>query len=315
MSDLVTADNFNRAESDMHFADVVDEGGFARFEHHRNVMPIERQLVRRGSRDTLTSVAVFDLDAGPVTVTMPDPGHRFMSLSVIDEEQFAVSVSYGAGTHRFARDQIGTRYVMMVVRTMVEPADPHDLAHARALQDAIKTKQPNPGRFEVPHWDRDSQRKIREALLVLAQSVPDSRRMFGPRVHVDPVRHLIGTAMGWGRNPERDVLYLVVAPPRNDGETLHQLTLRDVPVDGFWSISVYNERGYFEPNVHNVYSANSVTAKKSKDGSVVVHFGGFSAKRTNSIPIPRNWNYMVRLYRPRAAVLNGQWTFPSCEPI
>ena len=58
-----------------------------------------------------------------------------------------------------------------------------------------------------------------------------------------------------------------------------------------------------------------MTAKKSKDGSVVVHFGGFSAKRPNSIPTPHNWNYMVRLYRPRPAVLNGQWTFPAAEPL
>ena len=315
MSDLVNADNFNRAESDMHFAEIVEEGGFARFEHHRVVTPVERQLVRCGSRDTLPSVAVFDLEAGPVSVTMPEAGSRFMSLSVIDEEQFAVSVSYGAGTHRFARDQVGTRYVMMVVRTMVDPADPRDLAHVHALQDAIKTKQLNPGRFEVPRWDRESQRKIREALLVLAQSVPDSRRMFGARVQVDPVRHLIGTAMGWGRNPERDVLYLHVTPPLNEGETVYRLVLKDVPVDGFWSISVYNERGYFEPNIHNVYSINSVNAKRSKDGSVLVHFGGFNAKRQNCIPTPHNWNYLVRLYRPRPAVLNGGWVFPHPEPI
>ncbi len=314
MSDLVNADNFNRAESDMFFTEVVSEGGFSKFEHHREVMPVERQLVQRASRDTLYSVAVFDLDAGPVTVTLPDPGNRFMSLSVIDEEQYAVSVSYGAGTHRFTKDQVGTRYVMMSVRIMVDATNPDDIRQVHALQDAIKTRQSAPGRFEVPHWDRESQRKVREALLVLAQTVPDSRRMFGARVQVDPIRHLIGTAMGWGRNPERAVLYLSVTPRKNDGETVYRLTVRDVPVDGFWSISVYNERGYFEPNIHNVYSINSITAKKSKDGSIVVQFGGFNSKRPNCIPVPHNWNYMVRLYRPRPEVLTGDWSFPAAEP-
>jgi hypothetical protein len=27
------------------------------------------------------------------------------------------------------------------------------------------------------------------------------------------------------------------------------------------------------------------------------------------------WNYMVRLYRPRAEILNGQWTFPEAHPV
>src|SRR5262249_42754687 len=71
MPDLVNPDNFNRAESDMYFAEVVNEGGFGRFEHHREVMPIERQTVVRANRDTLYSAAVFDLDAGAVTVTLP----------------------------------------------------------------------------------------------------------------------------------------------------------------------------------------------------------------------------------------------------
>jgi hypothetical protein len=27
------------------------------------------------------------------------------------------------------------------------------------------------------------------------------------------------------------------------------------------------------------------------------------------------WNYIVRLYRPRAEIVDGSWTFPSVEPI
>jgi hypothetical protein len=29
----------------------------------------------------------------------------------------------------------------------------------------------------------------------------------------------------------------------------------------------------------------------------------------------KGWNYMVRLYRPRAEILNGKWTFPSPQPV
>src|SRR6476660_1707910 len=67
----VTADNFNRAESDMYFDGTVKNGGFGKLSHNRGVMPIDKQAVIRANRDTLYSAAVFDLDAGPVTVAMP----------------------------------------------------------------------------------------------------------------------------------------------------------------------------------------------------------------------------------------------------
>ena len=60
----VTAENFIRAESDMYFRHSVAEGGFAKFHHFRQPMPIEAQSVVRANRDTLYSSAVFDLDAG-----------------------------------------------------------------------------------------------------------------------------------------------------------------------------------------------------------------------------------------------------------
>jgi hypothetical protein len=105
-------------------------------------------------------------------------------------------------------------------------------------------------------------------------------------------------------------MYLTVTPERNDGTTRYTLTVRDVPVDGFWSISVYNRDGYFEPNDAEAYSVNSVTAKKAADGSVVVEFGGSDSK-VNCLPITPGWNYTVRLYRPRPEILDGTWTFPA----
>jgi len=66
--------------------------------------------------------------------------------------------------------------------------------------------------------------------------------MFGARGEVDPIRHLIGTAAGWGGKPEAAAVYVLVVPKKNDGKTVHRLSVKDVPVDGFWSISLYNEK-------------------------------------------------------------------------
>ena len=153
------------------------------------------------------------------------------------------------------------------------------MAQVNALQDAIKVEQPgSPGKFEVPNWDQASQKKVRDALLVLGATIPDWRRAAGRRNEVDPIRHLIGTATGWGGNPDKDAIYLNVTPGKNDGTTIYKLNVKDVPVDGFWSISVYNAEGYFEPNTLNAYTLNNITAKKSDDGSVAIQFGGCDGK-------------------------------------
>jgi hypothetical protein len=88
--------------------------------------------------------------------------------------------------------------------------------------------------------------------------------------------------------------------------------VRDVPVEGFWSITVYNADGYLEPNDRNAYSVNNITAAANDDGSVTVHFGG-DDDRPNLLPIMDDWNYTVRLYRPRPEILDGTWTFPAIE--
>ena len=90
--------------------------------------------------------------------------------------------------------------------------------------------------------------------------------------------------------------------------------MRDVPVDGFWSISVYNADGYLEPNDRNAYSVNNLTATRNDDDSVTVHFGG-DDDRPNLLPITDGSSYTVRMYRPRPEILDGSWTFPSFEPV
>jgi hypothetical protein len=238
-----------------------------------------------------------------------------MSMLILDQDQFAPAVVHGTGRHVLSRAQIGTRYAMAEVRTLVDPRNPHDLQEAHRLQDAIAIEQERRGWFQVPAWDRTSQRTVRNALVALGRTVHDSRGMFGSRAQVDPIRHLIGTAMHWGGNPEEEATYLNVTPRMNDGTTVHRLTVREVPVDGFWSISVYDADGYFEPSTRHAYSVNSLTATRSHDGSVTVQFGGCDSQSPNCLSIMPGWNYMVRLYSPRAEILNGSWVFPQATPV
>nr|WP_256330575.1 DUF1254 domain-containing protein [Variovorax sp. YR216] len=311
----VTVENFTRAESHWYFTNVARNGGFGQFRHNRALASVDRQLVVRMNRDTLYSNAVFDLDAGAVTVTLPDAGKRFMSMQSFNEDHYTPRVIYQAGTYTFSRESVGTRYVLIGIRTLVDPSDPEDLRQAHALQDAIVSRQAAKGSFELPNWDPVSQKKVRDALLALGSTVPDLKRSFGLRNQVDPIRHLIASATAWGGNPEKDATYLSVAPARNDGSTVHRLVVKDVPVDAFWSISVYNAQGYFEPNRLDAYTINSITAAKGEDGSVAVQFGGCDGVVANCLPLTPRWNYLVRLYRPRAEILDGRWTFPQARAV
>jgi hypothetical protein len=311
----VTVDNFVRAESDVYIGGVVRDYGFGKFGHNRKPAAIDNQTVIRLNRDTLYSAAVFDLDAGPVTITLPDAGKRFMSLQVINEDHYVPGVYYGAGSYTLDKQKVGTRYVVTAVRTLVNPNNPEDVKQVHALQDAIKVEQASPGTFEVPKWDPVSQKTVRDALLVLATTIPDFKGAFGTKEEVDPVRHLIGTAAAWGGNPDKDAIYLNITPAKNDGTTIYKLNVKDVPVDGFWSVSLYDAKGYYEPNEFNAYSVNNLTAKPSEDGSIAIQFGGCDGKIPNCLPIMKGWNYTVRLYRPRAEILDGSWKFPEPQPV
>ncbi|MET4739587.1 hypothetical protein ABIF73_003726 [Bradyrhizobium japonicum] len=238
-------------------------------------------------------------------------------MQVINEDHYVIGkVEYGAGSYTLDRNKAGTRYVLVALRTLVDPNDPKDVEKVHALQDAIKVSQKAPGKFEIPSWDAASQKKVRDALLVLSSTTAGFKNAFGAKGQVDPIRHLIATAAGWGGNPDKDATYLSVTPEKNDGNTVYKLTVPgNVPVDGFWSISLYNGEGYFEKNPYNAYSLNNLTATKSADGSTTVQFGGCDGKIPNCLPIMKGWNYTVRLYRPRPEILNGKWKFPEPKPV
>ena len=161
-----------------------------------------------------------------------------------------------------------------------------------------------------------SQKTVRDALVTLATTLPDTKDTFGTKADTDPVRHLIGSANAWGGNPQKDALYLTVVPQKNDGSAVHRLTVGEVPVDGFWSVTVYNKDGYLAKNPQDAYSFNNVTAQQ---GSRRQHDDPVRRLRRfgvpNCLPITPGWNYTVRLYRPQQEILDGSWVFPEAQPV
>ena len=173
------------------------------------------------------------------------------------------------------------------------------------FSNRLKVEQKSVGKFEIPNWDTVSQDKIRAALKVLSATMENYDGAFGSKDEVNPVKFLFASATGWGGNPQKDAMYAGVTPEMNDGKTAYTLNVKDVPVDGFWSISLYNEEGYFQENKYNAYSVNNITGKKNDDGSMTIHFGG-DPKQPNFLPIMDGWNYLVRLYQPRKEIHGRQ---------
>jgi hypothetical protein len=305
----VNADNFARAESDRMFASFAeDAGGTNLLSHNRRPTPIDHQPVIRQNRDTLYSFGVFDTSAG-LRITLPDAGDRYLSAMVVNEDHHVTHIVHDPGLHEIAAAEVETPYAAVALRILVDASDPSDVAAVNALQDRVVVEAGSARGFRSPDYDAASLDETREGLLILARRIGGSEGMFGRR---DEVRHLIGSAAGWGGLPEHEATYVGVAH-LPVGE--YRLTVRDVPVDGFWSLSLYDAAGYFEPNERGAYNVNSVMAERDPDGAITVHFGGTGAGKANWLPTMEGWNYLVRLYRPRAEILDRSWTFPVPEPV
>lgn len=304
--------NFVRAESDRYIDDMVAAQGIGAFVHQRVPVPLDKQTVIRMNRDTLYSLGVYDLGVGDITITFPEAGNdRYRAVQVLSQDHLNVAVFHD-GTHVISQTDAGTRFVVVLMRTFVDPADDADIAKAHAAQDAVTIGQDARGGWTWPDWDREDIDATRAALIALGGLPRDGLGVpMGARGAVDPVSHLIATAMGWGLNPPSEATYILDAVPENDGHTVFQLTMQDVPVDGFWSVSVYNAAGFFEPNATGINSINNVTGTAAADGSYVIQFGGCDNGVVNCIPTMEGWNYTLRLYRPQAALVDGSWTVPK----
>jgi hypothetical protein len=92
------------------------------------------------------------------------------------------------------------------------------------------------------------------------------------------------------------------------------------PVNGFWSLSIYNEHHFFVANEINRFSVGTKNKglKSAADGSLTIYVQADAPKdadqRANWLPAPKgDFSLYVRAYWPKAAVLDGSWTPPAVQ--
>jgi len=313
---LVSVDAFNyvRAKTAIQFDKYLARAGgeLNTFAHSRNVVGIEVKSSKRLNRDTLYSVAIVDISQG-ATLEMPDAGDRYMSVQVVNQDGFTNAVFHGGGSHTLSMAEFDTHYVWLLVRTLVFASIEGDVAAANALQDQMQIDSASSKAYTHANYDPKSFADTTELLLELGKGIKDNSKAAGSKDQVDPIKQLLATAYGFGTLPETESL-LINVEPNLPSDKAYSLTVKDVPVDGFWSLAVYNKDGYYEKNDYGAYGYSDRTATKNDDGSTTLHFGG-DPESVNYTPITEGWNYVVRLYRPRAELLNGSWTFPQVTEI
>jgi hypothetical protein len=310
----VNVSNFVRAESDTMIRANMKMGGLTvgKLAHSREPTTPGKDAVIRSNQDTLYSAVVLDLSK-PVTLTLPEIGDRYMSAHVINQDHYSY-VETKPGDYTLTEKSVGSRFAIVWIRTFADVNDPDDIAEAHKAQDAITLSGGGPGPFEAPDWNLEDLAVIRKALSDVAALGFDSTYAFGRKDEVRPVDFLVGAAAGWAGLPSKASFYVIDSVDANNGNTPYVVTVKDVPVGEFWSITVYNKDGFLEPNDLNRNSYNNVTAKKNDDGSITIHFGG-DPKSVNYLPITPGWNYVIRMYEPRQEILDGSWKFPSIEPV
>ena len=186
---ILTAENFGLAETQMIFAKYVKDiaavtktNGVGVFMHKRKAPDPKDKTVVRINFDTQYSVAILDLKE-EATLTMPETNGRYQTAWFVTEEHYNPMAINTPGTYKINQQNMGSRHVMLVIRTQVNMTDPEDLAKVSTLQDQLQIAQNDRGSYVITNnWDRPEVLKMRENYQkIVREKKITSSMMFGKK--------------------------------------------------------------------------------------------------------------------------------------
>ena len=307
---IVTVNNFIISETHMYMKKYFKKiNQVNTFFHHKN-FEIDNSVIRM-NLDTLYSLAIIDLQHGPVSIVLPQINDRYFSCYVLDEMHYEMLYTKKGGTYTFKPESDKGRYLVCLMRILVKQRTPEEILKVNQIQDSLSIKANKyPKKLELPEYNIKSYEYVKELVKKLFETEPkmSSRGMFGTKEEVDDLKHLMGVYLGWGGLKEKYVLYDSRFIENNDGKQEYQLHFGKVPTDAFWSVIVYDNNGFIYEKGNN--SLNNFTTKPNKDGTYTINFSN-DTNKINNLDIEHGWNYTIRMYEPQKTILDGTWSFPK----
>ncbi|TRX54943.1 DUF1214 domain-containing protein [Thalassomonas sp. M1454] len=305
----VTEDNYPTLETSRQLVKIQDKVGVNKFDHKRLLTPTDAQPVVRMNRDTYYSFSLVDVSEGAY-VTLPEvpelPGGTYMSLEVVTEDHRVQPMVYGPG--KFNLTTHNGDHVYALVRLDAR----FSVEEANALQDKMKITAKSNKTFYAEQVNHESFEKVENGLkaqmpgLLKSNPVEATFGMFtAPTDNSKELfvkkKYAVGAAIGWGGAQLVDNVYEVSGNYPMD--KCHQMTFEDPENKAFWSVTVYNKKGFMFGDLANL---SSNTAKVNKDGTYTVSFG-CGADAINNIPTKNDtgvFNIAMRHYVPSDRVRN-----------
>lgn len=317
----VTKENYAFAELDLAMNEEVKHGATNTFYHHRMPMEIDKQPAVLMNRDTLYSFAIIDASHG-ATVTLPEGDGRYFSLHVMSHDHTTEHVYYGGGTYKID-PTTSTSFVVLNVRTQVNPNDPADIEKAHKIQDQYKVSFPEgykPKAFKVTDWNMAELKKMQEEYRRLADKRGVSKTM-GPRGAYPQEDVNIGAAVATGLLPDKDAWYSFNTY-KVSKDTCYTATYKVPgmarPELGFYSMTIYGDDLYLHTEKGS--SLSNKELKLSPDGkSFTMHYGtektcGENAENMLTAPTD-NWTLALRVYFPDQNIQDNKYKLPEPQPV
>jgi len=296
----MTAKEYIQAESRAFMADFIDRVGVNTFHHFPGLSTADDKFVVSPNNDTIYSLATVNASEG-FTLTLPEVDDRFLSAQIITENHMTPFYLYGGGTYTFDADQVGTDHVTVGVR-MGTDGTAEDVAYVTEKlqpQYAVADAQ-DVDDLERP--DLETMKKVRQAMLVEYSKLDDTFDTM--RKSTDEVddweRFTYVTAGAWGLSADENAMYKPYALASVKGGDCYVATYPPVPVEGFFSITVYGPEKYLMSNEDNIVSSNR-DIDMNDDGSFTVAFGAEECRALapNYAYTPEDgWSLLLRAYRP-----------------